>query len=170
MITEIIRAFADKANELENLIESLADSDLLFQPAEGVNHIAWNVGHLVYSFQAIGDEMGIPHWLSSEWNDMFGEGSHLHANMDLYPNKAGLLESVRDGKQRILERLKRMSPEEMEGQLPDERFRHIFPTLGHAVLNTLVSHFAFHYGQICALRKIALVSNTGVDRTNAGHA
>lgn len=170
MIPEIAHALAGNMNKLEAAIENLDDSVLFFQPAEGVNHIAWNVGHLVYSFQAIGEEMGIPRWLSSEWVDLFRQGSHLRASGELYPKRAALLESLRDGKRRILERLEQMSPEEMAGQLPDKRFRHILPTLGHAVLNTLVFHFGLHYGYICAVRKAAQASNSGVHRSEVGHA
>jgi hypothetical protein len=142
---------------------------LFRQPAHGVNPIAWTVGHLVYSFQAIGEELDIPHWLGSDWIDLFGQGSRLRPDKEQYPGKAALLESLRDGKRRVLERLERMSEQEMSGPLPDERYRHIFPTLGHAVLNTLVSHFAFHYGHICAVAKMVSPPNPGIDRTEAGH-
>ena len=170
MIPEIVHSFSRNVSQLQAVIGSLDDDALFFQPGGGVNHIAWTVGHLVYSFQAIGDEMGIPRWLSPEWVDLFGEGSHLHPNRERYPEKALLLEALQDGKSRVLDRLERMSAQDMAGPLPDERFRNIFPTLGHAVLNTLVSHFSFHYGQVCAMQKLAQASNHGVDRIETGGA
>jgi hypothetical protein len=37
--------------------------------------------------------------------------------------------------------------------LPDERYRHIFPTIGHALLHILTAHAAVHVGQVSVWRR-----------------
>lgn len=46
-----------------------------------------------------------------------------------------------------------MTDSELDSPLPDERYREVFPTLGHAVLHILTVHTAIHLGQISAWRR-----------------
>ena len=69
------------------------------------------------------------------------------------PTKEELLAALADGERRIVERLRAMTADDLAGPLPDERFRDVFPTLGHAVPHILAGHTAVHTGQLGAWRR-----------------
>ena len=43
----------------------------------------------------------------------------------------------------------------MSATLPDERYRDVFPTIGHAVVHILTGHAAVHVGQVSVWRRAA---------------
>ena len=75
---------------LDFLREQVADIDppnMVAQPNGIVNHPAWVIGHLTFSCQALGGEIGMPEWLPNSWPDLFGTGSVPVADATLYEPK-----------------------------------------------------------------------------------
>jgi hypothetical protein len=154
MVDAIIGSLAKTVDFLDRLVADVPEELMIAQPHSAVNHPAWVIGHLVYSFQLIGGEMGLPSWLPLGWEQRFGTGSLPSAVRDEYPSKAELLESLADGQRRVCARLVELGERGLAVPLPDERYRHVFPTLGHAVLHVLTSHAAVHVGQVSAWRRV----------------
>ena len=153
MIAEIVNSYSLNLDFLRRLVADLSDEQMTAQPNGVTNHPAWTIGHLVYSCEAIGGEIGLTAWLSEEWNVLFRTGSEPVENPNLYPAKSALLKAIDDGQRRVTTALAAMSERDMAAPLPDERHRGTFPTVGHAVIHILSAHTAFHVGQVAVWRR-----------------
>ena len=69
------------------------------------------------------------------------------------PSKAELLAAFADAGQRFRTALLGMDPATLAEPLPDERARGLFPTKGHALLQIVAAHTAYHAGQLAAWRR-----------------
>ena len=119
---------------------------MICQPVNVPNHPAWTIGHLVYSCQQIGGEIGILPWLPSDWGQHFGTGSIPVGDTAAYPDKEALLCALEDGKDRLTAALLAMEETDLSEPLPNVRYRKQFPTIGHAVVHILSGHTAMHLG------------------------
>ncbi len=155
MIDEILNSFEFNLREIRFLVADIDSAQIHAQPVLGMNPPCWQLGHIVFSLQAIGGEMGIPPWLDEKWLECFGQGSTLLEDPAGYPPKSQLLAALDAAAQRIRSRLEHMDETVLAGPLPDTRFRDTFPTLGHAVLHILIGHLANHAGQLRAWRRAA---------------
>ena len=140
MIADILRSFSMSMEYGRNLLADLDQGQMTAQPLPGMNHPAWIVGHLAFSFQMIGGELGLESWLPEHW-----EGQ--------YPGKHELLAALAAGEKKLTEHLRTLADSELDRPLPDERYRDVFPTLGSAVLHILCVHTAVHLGQLSAWRR-----------------
>lgn len=153
MIQEILNSYSLCLDHVRRLVVDLTDEQMVVQPGNIKNHPAWNLGHLIYSAQMIGGEIGIQPWLLSEWERLFKTGSIPVANQAIYPKKAELLEALTEAQNRLTHRLSEMNETDLAQPLPDVRYRNIFPSIGHAVLHILTIHTSYHVGQISAWRR-----------------
>ena len=153
MIDELLNSYALTLEYLHRMVGDLEEPQMVCQPKGVVNHPAWTIGHLVFSNQAIGGEIGIAPWLPSEWERQFGTGSTPVADPKVYPRKARLFEALNDGQRKLTERLTALGETAMSEPLPDVRYRDRIPTVGHAVLHILTGHTAMHVGQITVWRR-----------------
>jgi len=150
MIAEIVRSFELSMDHCRRLLADVPDEQMS-QSIDNLNHATWIAGHLAHSFQAIGRELGIAPWLPDDWARLFETGSRpLQTG---YPSKRALLEALEHGQQRLVDALGKLQDRDLAAPLPDERYRHIFPTLGSAVLHILTVHAATHIGQLSAWRR-----------------
>lgn len=153
MHRRILNSYALTLDYARQLLADLDDVQMVAQPVAGMNHPAWIVGHLIYSCQMIGVEMGLAPWLPGDWEQRFIAGSPVEADPARYPAKDELIAMFEEATRRVRERLAQMTDAELDGPLPDERYRETFPTLGHAVLHILTVHTAIHLGQLSAWRR-----------------
>lgn len=153
MIDQILRSYDLTLGCLKRMVADVPNELLTRQSDGAVNHPAWVIGHLAYSCQAIGGELGLQPWLSDDWAERFGTGSVPREDRPLYPTKQALLETLSDGQRRLTDRLLAIGDAGLAEPLPDERYRQMFPTLGHAVLHILVSHASVHVGQVTVWRR-----------------
>lgn len=117
------------------------------------NHPAWMIGHLCHSLQAIGGELGLQPWLPDDWPQNFGTGSTPINDPVAYPTKPELLKAFQDAQSRIDHVLNNMTQKDWKTPLPDLHYRSTFPTVGHAVLYTLVAHMSIHIDQLNIWRR-----------------
>lgn len=154
MIAEVLNSYELNLDYLRRLIEDVPDAELANQQGGVVNHPLWTIGHLVYSAQMIGGELGLPAWLQDGWQARYGTGSIPSADRSAYPSKDALFDHLADAEQRLKDFLEAMGDEAMQQPLPDMRYRGMFPTLGHAVTHILTAHTAAHIGQLIVWRRV----------------
>lgn len=152
MIAEVLNSYDLHLEFLRTLVSDLSAEQMVVQPEGVANHPAWTIGHLVFSCQAIGGELGLDAWLPAEWEERFGTGSTPVADGAAYPEKEELLRVLDDGRQRLASALNELGETGLAASLPDERYRHRFPTIGHAVIHILSGHTALHLGQLTVWR------------------
>ncbi len=153
MIEEILNSYRISLDRVRGLVADLNEDQMVSQPAALVNHPAWTIGHLIYSAQLIGEEMGIDPWMDEAWLELFHTGATPQADMAIYPSKEELLNALDAAAATLSEKLQTMTDDDLAGPLPDERHRNGFPTLGHAILHILTVHTAMHLGQLSAWRR-----------------
>lgn len=140
---------------IDYLCEQVADvdaADMIVQPNGIKNHAAWVIGHITFSCQALGSEIGISEWLPATWAGKFGTGSAPVADVDVYPDKHEGLAMLRDAQSRMVDAVDRLNDSQLDSLLPDETYRLILPTVRHAITQVLIAHPANHIGQLTIWR------------------
>ena len=155
MIGEVLNSYCLTLNYLRRLVGDVPDGELVRQPNGVVNHPAWVIGHLTFSCQALGGELGLAAWLPAAWEGRFGTGSVPTSDPSAYPPKSELLAALADGQARVSQRLSELGDAGLAAPLPDECYRAVFPTVGHAVVHILTGHAAVHVGQVSVWRRAA---------------
>ena len=155
MVEEVLNSFRLTLEYLRRLVDDVPDADFTLQPSGVVNHPAWVCGHLIYSCEAIGGELGLAPWLGADWKGRFGTGSAPSSDRSAYPSKTELLAALADAQSRVSDQLVALGEAGMAAPLPDVRHRSMFPTIGHAVVHILTGHAAVHVGQLSAWRRAA---------------
>lgn len=138
---------------LSSYIEDLSDEELLTRPAEGCNHVAWQLGHLISSeiqlLQSIapGHEVELP--------DGFNE-NHDKANKDSddasqFCSKDEYLRIFAELKSATEASLDAASDEDLEKPAP-EFLQSMCPNAG-AVYVLIATHPMMHVGQFVPVRR-----------------
>lgn len=161
MLGAILDSYSIILNEVKELVEGLPPDAATLQFPQIKNHAIWTLGHLAFSAQAIGEEIRLEHWLPPEWTPLFRTGSEPKDDPLLYPSATTLLDALWDAKERLSAQLNALPPEDLNGPLPDFRFRSLFASTAHAVLHILVGHTSYHHGQLVQWRN-ALRNEKGI--------
>ena len=149
---EIIRGTLDGSDMiLKKYVEDLSDADFLVRPVEGMNHIAWQMGHLVSAERMFvelvqpGASPPLPEGFDARHNK---EASASDKGFATKAEYLKLWDAQRAATKRVLDAL---SEEELARPGP-ERFRQMAGTVG-AVLNFAGTHALMHLGQFAAVRR-----------------
>jgi len=148
---DLIRgAFARAQMVSDMLLEDLDESEIMMRPAEHANHIAWQLGHLIVSFNMFGNKVradsmpALPEGFveqhsketsaSDDASGFLSKGEYLDL---LNQNREGLVGLVAEAD------LDAAAPEEMQGYCQ---------SVGD-MLDLAASHELMHSGQITVLRR-----------------
>ena len=127
---------------------------MAFQPAPGMNHPAWVLGHIVVVGDMVAELLGQGRSAPEAWETLFGNSSKPTADAAAYPGKAALVEALEKNSARIAAIVAATPPEAFGQPLPKEEYRKHFPTTGDAVFYLLTFHDAVHLGQLSAWRRV----------------
>ncbi len=153
MIPELVSCFERTVTFLHESVADLSDEDIVLQPPGVPNHAAWTLGHVIHSCQAMAGELGVHPWLPGDWESRFGYGSLPAAVASQYPGKAALLAGLDEAGRRLRTALRELDQAALAEPLPDEQVREILPTKGHALLQIVAAHTAYHAGQLAVWRR-----------------
>jgi len=153
MRDHVLRAAAGNVDYAKRLVADIPEEKMAVQPAPGMNHAAWVLGHLAYVFDSM-----IVVWrqkpaMSREWKELFNVPSKPQPEREKYPSKAELLEAYEKAYQRIVDVVKAASPEDLDKEFPNPNLRAAMPTIGVAMVHILTSHQGQHLGQLSAWRR-----------------
>lgn len=163
MIGECLRCLDRTAAFIRASVADLADDEMTLQPAGAPNHPAWTLGHVVYSWQAIMQELGVSPWLPDDWESFFGYGtSPANVVCSAYSSRTLLTASLADAVNRMRAALLDAEEDALNEPLSDADSRQVFSTTGDALLQVVVAHSAFHAGQLAAWRRAAGREPAGV--------
>jgi len=150
---DVLSSFAYSLDYLRELVADLSEQEMVAQPSRIMNHAAWTIGHLTYSCQAIGGEIGLAPWLPDDWRARFGTGSVAMNDPSAYAPKSLAIVRLGEGQARITAAVLSLTDSQLSAPLPDERFRSVLPSVRHALTQVLVAHTALHVGQLILWRK-----------------
>lgn len=138
----------------QRYLNDLDDGDLVLQPVEGMNPIAWHLGHLVSSERSMveaikpGSSPPLPEGFDAAHSK---ESSLANDHSGFLPTKAEYLELTRSQRAATKAVLEGLSEADLDAPSP-ERLRGMWPTIG-AVFMLMGSHTLMHVGQYIAVRK-----------------
>jgi hypothetical protein len=153
MLDHVIRASEGNLDYARRLVGDVPEDQMAAQPAPGMNHAAWVLGHLAYVFDSMIGVWGEKPTMSPEWKELFNVPSKPQADRAKYPSKAELLDAYEKAYRRIVERVKRATPAELDAEFPNPKLRPLLPTVGVAMVHILTSHQGQHLGQLSAWRR-----------------
>ena len=134
-------------------LADLSDADLLLRPVDGMNHIAWQLGHLIASERSFvesvrpGSSPALPEGFAENHNKEASKSN----DSSKFLSKAEylrLMKAQRDATRRVLDG---MSDTDLDAPAP-ERWKTMWPTVG-LVLSMAGSHVLMHVGQWVAVRR-----------------
>lgn len=154
LISHLLHTYSRNISYIRRLVTDVPEDKMAFQPAPGMNHPAWVLGHLVVVGDMVAELLGKGRSAPGTWEALFGNSSKPTGDASAYPPKAELVEAVEKNSARISEGLAAASPEIFAQPLPQEEYRKHFPTIGDAVFYLLTFHDAVHLGQLSAWRRV----------------
>ena len=134
-------------------LADLSDSDLLHRSVEGANHINWQLGHLIASEHALGNQVrsdSMPP-LPDGFAEKYSSENASKDDQGLFESKEALLaaqEVQREGLMKILDEL---SDDDLDQPGP-EAMRDFFPNVASLILAADV-HWMMHAGQWAITRR-----------------
>src|SRR5262245_60307850 len=140
MIDHVIRAGDGMVDYARRLVADIPDEKMAAQPAPGMNHAAWVLGHLTYVLDSMIGVFGEKPTMSAEWKELFNVPSKPLPDRSKYPSKAELLAAYEQSYRRLVERIKAAPSEEFDKEFPNPRLRPLLPTVGMAMVHILTSH------------------------------
>jgi uncharacterized damage-inducible protein DinB len=153
MVPELVGCLERTMAFMRQSVADLSDEDMVLQPPGVPNHAAWTLGHVIHSCQAMAGELGVQPWLPSEWESQFGYGSSPADLVSQHPSKVALLAALDEAGRRLQTALSGMDEQALAEPLPDEEVRELWPTKGHALLQVVAAHTAYHAGQLAVWRR-----------------
>jgi hypothetical protein len=146
--------YADLYGYARQLVVDIPDEELAEQPAPGLNHPAWILGHLVvaadYGLTLLGPKTVAP----EGWGALFNPGTVPDPNRSAYPSKAELLNTFEAAHGAFSGAVAATDPAQVARPNPIESFRPRFPTLADMLTYLLTTHEAGHLGQLSAWRRM----------------
>ena len=137
------------------LVEGVEDDRFAVEPAPGMNHPAWILGHLAICTDLALKQLGKPARCPEGWMELLGPGSKLQADRSAYPGKAELLNALAEGHEHVAHAASEADPSAMDEphQVPIRFVRQWIPTVGVLVTHLMTTHEATHLGQLSAWRR-----------------
>ena len=152
-----IEQIATARKYTERLIDDFNGADWFRMPAEGVTHVAWQVGHLAMAEYRLtlerlrGERPADEQLISPEFLALFGKGSSPQADPDKYPRPAEI--------RAVFDRVHAQALAELPGYTDAELL--VPPLKPHGLFNRkidslywCVRHEMLHAGQIGLVRRL----------------
>ena len=134
-------------------LADLSDADLLARAVPGTNHIAWQLGHLIYAERWMMDLVrpgSVPE-LPPGFHEQHSNDTASSDDPAKFLTKAKYLEIFQGVRAGTLALLEKMSDADLDEQAP-ERLRHFLPTVGN-VFAMQGTHWVMHAGQWAIIRR-----------------
>ena len=140
-------------------VEDLTDEEMMFQPAEGLNHPLWLLGHIATSESGLilslckGEGL-----LPRDWMGTFGIGSKPVADATVYPSRAEVLSWLEKTHVAAIDYVRSLTPEDLDRRpVGIDRFpksaQERFSSVAKAITGH-IAHESSHTGQVAMLRRL----------------
>lgn len=137
----------------KKLVADIPEEKMCLQPAPGMNHAAWQLGHLAFVFDSMIKVFSVKGTMSAEWYELFKAGSQPHSDRSKYPAKDALLREYEQNFRRLVDAVASAAPETFDREFPNPKLRTMLPTIGVAMVHVLTTHQGIHLGQLSAWRR-----------------
>ncbi len=137
---------------MDSYTGDLADADLLVRPVEGMNHIAWQIGHLIGTERHFAEMIhpGSSPTLPADFEEGHGRKAFTIDDPSKFYSLARYRELWDAQRKATLAIIESLPDSELDRT--DPKFPPFAPTVG-AVLNLVGTHPLMHAGQFVAVRR-----------------
>ncbi len=145
--------FATSSMILDGYFGDLTDAELMTRPAEGCNHLAWQLGHLIASECNL-LEMVSPGSAAALPDGFAEKHDKEHAGVDdasKFCTKQEYLDAFEKVRAATLAALAKLSDADLDKPGPED-FASFCPTVGH-VFVLMATHGMMHAGQFVPVRR-----------------
>jgi hypothetical protein len=133
-------------------LQDLTDGDFMLRPVPGMNHIAWQMGHLITSSKKMLGMLGQPApQLPAGFEESYTTETAASDDPAKFASKEVYLDLAEKTKAASLAALEAIPDSKLEEPGP-EPMREYAPTVA-AVLTMLGAHWVMHSGQFVAVRR-----------------
>ncbi len=133
-------------------VQDLADADFLLRPVPGMNHIAWQLGHLITSTKKMLGWLGQPSpALPTGFEEGYTKETAGSDDPKKFATKDVYLDLAAKSKAASLAALDVIPESKLDDPGP-EQVREYAPTVA-ALLTMLATHWLMHAGQFIAVRR-----------------
>jgi hypothetical protein len=136
------------------LVADIPDDKMAVQPAPGMNHAAWVLGHLACTADMLGAMIGVEPVCPADWAARFDWSSSPSSDASRYPSKATLRKVLEDAHATIAAALPDVPQSRWQETTPLEAVRGFLPTLGDCFVFVMAAHENMHLGQLSAWRRV----------------
>ena len=154
MLAPLLHAWNLNLGYAKRLVADIPDSGMALQPAPGMNHAAWVLGHLACTADMLGAMIGEKPVCPPEWTALFDWNSTPSSDASRYPSKAVLLEALENAHARLAAALAGIPESRWTEPTPIEEIRGFLPTLGDCFVFVMAAHENIHLGQLSAWRRV----------------
>jgi uncharacterized damage-inducible protein DinB len=151
----ILATYAMSDRVMERYLTDLSDADLLIRPVAGMNHIAWQLGHLALSEKALLERVrpgaGAPVPEGFDVAHGRDESSTKLDDPSKFETKERYVELLKQQRAATLAALESMTDADLDAPGP-EQMRAMAPTVGSVML-LIGTHGLMHVGQWVAVRR-----------------
>ena len=151
---DAIRATLETSSKvLKSYIDDLSDADLMRRPAEGCNHLAWQLGHLIASECNLLESIqpGAAAELPAGFAEKHTKDTCGEEDADKFYSKQEYLDLFEKVHAASLAALQKTTEADLDAEGP-EHFRSMFPTVGHIYV-LIATHGMMHAGQFVPVRR-----------------
>jgi hypothetical protein len=153
MRDHVLRAAELNLAYAKKLLADIPDEKMAVQPAPGMNHAAWVLGHLTFVGDAAIRVFDLPYEMKKEWGELFNMTSKPVSDRSVYPSKDELWTAYERAYRRLSDTVKAAPLDVFDREHPNPKLRAIMPTIGVAVTHVLCTHHGLHLGQLSAWRR-----------------
>lgn len=148
-----IRWQIDQSHWIANAyVQDLTDADFMMRPVPGMNHIAWQMGHLISSSHKMLGMLGQPApALPAGFDEAYAKGTSESNDPAKFATKEIYLELAAKIKDASLAAVEAFPEDKLDAAAP-EPVREYAPT-NAALLTLLGTHWMMHCGQFVAVRR-----------------
>jgi len=156
MLKQIDEAYAHNLTYAQKLLADVTDDIACDQPQPNMNHPLWVAGHLAHVADKVvgGLVLALDAEMSDEQSALFNHASKPES-AETYALKLnhwiGVLERAHG---RVSDAVLAADPAILDQEVPVERFRKRFPTVGRCLLHMMIAHEMQHLGQLSAWRRV----------------
>ena len=154
MLDRELRLFAMVLDYARKLVRDLDDAHLADQPAEGVNHPAWVLGHLTVVSDMGTKLLGGESVLPEDWKIRFGPGSKTSSDRSEYPSKEELLAHFETCAANFVEAAGKVGERRLGLPNPTPFFVAQLPTVADLAAHLMTTHPMLHLGQLSTWRRV----------------
>jgi DinB superfamily len=153
--TEAVRAALASTKEIVNwYLGDLSDTDMLVRPAPGANHIAWQMGHLIYAERGMitGELPGTPYpELPAGFVEQHGKDTAAQDPAKGFRSKDEYLNLFNQVRQATIDALAKLSDADLDKPTTGQMAK-FAPKLGNLFL-LQANHALMHGGQFSVVRR-----------------